>query len=175
MNITKQQLLVITLILAALLVVAIGVSIWALFFRGGGPPITPDYPPQETEKNQKPLEGDDGDKLDSPEGGGAINVTYSAQVTVDLAEGKVFLLYANPKVSTQNVALLLMIDGRVIAKSELITPGHGVDTLILEEYAKEWLMAGGYDGELVIRAYHPKTGEKAMVDTRGHVTVTVAE
>ena len=175
MNLTKQQLLVITAILAAVLVLSVGVSVWAIFFRGDAEPITPDYPPQGTEENQKPLEGESGDKLVSPEGGGAINVTYSMNVTVDLSEGMVSLLYANPQASNQNVAILLMIDDLVIAKSQLITPGHGVDTLELEAYAADKLVVGGYDAHLVIRAYHPETGEKAMVDTKGEVTVTVVE
>lgn len=176
MNISKKQLTIIISVLALVLVLAIGVTVWALFFRdSGAEPITPDYPPQGTEENQKPLEGDEGDKLESPEGGGAINVTYSTAVTVDLSENKVTLLYANPQASNQNVAILIMIDDLVVAKSDQITPGHGVDTLNLEEYAKERLTVGGYDGELVIRAYDPDTGEKAMVDTRGEITITVVE
>lgn len=176
MNISKKQLTIIISVLALVLILAIGVTIWALFFRDSGtPPITPDYPPQGTEQNQKPLEGDEGEKIDSPEGGGAINVTYRTNVTVDLSDNKVTLLYANPQASNQNVAILIMIDDLVVAKSDQITPGHGVDTLSLEEYAKERLTVGGYDGELVIRAYDPETGEKAMVDTKGEITITVVE
>lgn len=176
MNISKKQLTIIASVLALVLILAIGVTIWALFFRDSGtPPITPDYPPQGTEQNQKPLEGDEGEKIDSPEGGGAINVTYRTNVTVDLSDNKVTLLYANPQASNQNVAILIMIDDLVVAKSDQITPGHGVDTLSLEEYAKERLTVGGYDGELVIRAYDPETGEKAMVDTKGEITITVVE
>lgn len=157
------------------IVLCMAVTIWALFFREGSKPITPDYPPQGTEQNQKPLEGDEGDKLESPSGGGAINVTYGTSVTVDLSDNKVTLLYANPQASNQNVAILIMIDDLVVAKSEQITPGYGVDTLTLEEYAKERLAVGGYNGELVIRAYNPETGEKAMVDTKGEITITVVE
>lgn len=157
------------------IVLCMAVTIWALFFREGSKPITPDYPPQGTEQNQKPLEGDEGEKIESPSGGGAINVTYGTSVTVDLSDNKVTLLYANPQTSNQNVAILIMIDELVIAKSEQITPGYGVDTLTLEEYAKERLAVGGYNGELVIRAYNPETGEKAMVDTKGEITITVVE
>ena len=176
MNISKKQLAIIASVLALVLILAIGITIWALFFRDSGtPPITPDYPPQGTEQNQKPLEGDEGEKIESPSGGGAINVTYGTSVTVDLSDNKVTLLYANPQASNQNVAILIMIDDLVVAKSEQITPGYGVDTLTLEEYAKERLAVGGYNGELVIRAYNPETGEKAMVDTKGEITITVVE
>ena len=157
------------------IVLCMAVTIWALFFREGSKPITPDYPPQGTEQNQKPLEGDEGEKIESPSGGGAINVTYGTSVTVDLSDNKVTLLYANPQASNQNVAILIMIDDLVVAKSDQITPGYGVDTLTLEEYAKERLAVGGYNGELVIRAYNPETGEKAMVDTKGEITITVVE
>ena len=126
------------------IVLCMAVTIWALFFREGSKPITPDYPPQGTEQNQKPLEGDEGEKIESPSGGGAINVTYGTSVTVDLSDNKVTLLYANPQASNQNVAILIMIDDLVVAKSEQITPGYGVDTLTLEEYAKERLAVGGY-------------------------------
>ena len=157
------------------IVLCMAVTIWALFFREGSKPITPDYPPQGTEQNQKPLEGDEGEKIESPSGGGAINVTYGTSVTVDLSDNTVTLLYAHPQASNQNVAILIMIDDLVVAKSEQITPGYGVDTLTLEEYAKERLAVGGYNGELVIRAYNPETGEKAMVDTKGEITITVVE
>ena len=176
MNISKKQLIIIVSVLALVLILTIGITVWALFFRDSGtPPITPDYPPQGTEQNQKPLEGDEGEKIESPSGGGAINVTYGTNVTVDLSDNKVTLLYANPQASNQNVAILIMIDDLVVAKSEQITPGYGVDTLSLEEYAKERLTVGGYDGELVIRAYDPETGEKAMVDPKGEITITVVE
>lgn len=169
----KRKWLIILLVIG--IVVCLLVAGWALFFREGPAPLTPDYPPQGTEENQKPLEGDEGEKIESPSGGGAINVTYNVGVNVDLSENKVTLLYANPQASNQNVAILIMIDELVVAKSDLITPGYGVDTLTLEEYAKERLTVGGYDGTLVIRAYDPETGEKAMVDTKGEITITVVE
>ena len=176
MNISKKQLVIFSSALVIVLVAAISVTMWALFFREqGATPITPDYPPQGTEQNQKPLEGDNGDKIESPQGGGAINVTYNTNVTVDLSENKVQLLYANPNASNQNVAILIMINDLVVAKSDQITPGYGVDSLTLEAYAKERLSVGGYKGELVIRAYDPETGEKAMVDTKGEITITVKE
>lgn len=151
------------------------VTVWALFLRDGGTPIAPDYPPQGTEANQKPLEGDESEKMESPQGGGSINVTYNVNATVDLSEGTVALLYANPQASNQDVAILIMIDDLVIAKSDLISPGNGVDTLPLDDYAKGRIAVGGYDAELVIRAYDPVSGEKAMVDTKGQLSLTVVE
>jgi hypothetical protein len=170
----KAVALIVTLSVA--LLAAIGVILWGVFFRDqGAPPIPPDYPPQEIESNQKPLEGDEGGKLESPQGGGAINVTYSTEVTVDLSDGTVRVLYANPQASNQNVAILILVEDLVVARSELITPGHGVEELSLQEQARDRLAAGGYDGRLVVRAYHPETGEKAMIDTEGELRITVVE
>ena len=175
-NSNQKKLVILIIILLLITILALCVTMWAVFFRDSGvPPISPDYPPQGTEQNQKPLEGDDGVKIESPSGGGAINVTFGTAVTVDLSEEKVTLLYQNPQTSNQNVAILIMIDDLVVAKSDQITPGYGVDTLPLEEYAKERLSVGGYNGELVIRAYNPETGEKAIVNAKGELNLTVVE
>lgn len=167
----KQKTLI--AILSILIVLCLAVTIWALFFRGSDP-ITPDYPPQGTEENQKPIEGDDGEKIDSPEGGGAINVTYGTNAIVSLSEKKVTLYYANPNASNQNVAILIMIGDMVVAKSDLITPGNEVTELTLEDYAVSKLQAGGYNAELLVRAYNDD-GEKAMVDTKGELLLTVTK
>lgn len=167
----KRKLLIILLIIG--IVICIGITIWAVFFRGSDP-IAPDYPPQGTEENQKPIEGDTGDKIDSPEGGGAINVTYGTNATASLSEKKVTLYYANPNASNQNVAILIMIGDMVVAKSDLIIPGNEVTELTLEDYAASKLQVGGYDAELLVRAYNDD-GEKAMVDTKGEITLSVTE
>lgn len=171
-NQKRQNLLII--ILCILIVICLAVTVWALFFRGSGEVITPDYPPQGTETAQQPIEGDSEDKLDAPEGGGAINVTYGTNAIASLSEKKVTLYYANPNASNQNVAILIMIDDMVVAKSDLITPGNEITELTLEDYAASKLQAGGYNAELLVRAYNDD-GEKAMVDTKGELTLTVQE
>ena len=162
------------IILVTGIVICTGVTIWALFFRGGGD-ISPDYPPQGIESNQTPIDGDDSGKLDSPEGGGAINVTYGTAAKVDLSEKTVTIYYANPNASNQNVSILIMVNDLVVAKSDLITPGNQVSKLELQKEAASRLQVGGYNAELVVRAYDPDSGEKAMVDTKGELTLTVTE
>lgn len=169
----KRNILIIAL--SMLIVVCVGVTAWALFFRGDPDPISPDYPPQGTDDNQRPIEGDDSTKIDSPEGGGAINVTFGTSATASLGEKTVQLYYANPGASNQNVAILIVIGEMVVAKSDLITPGNEVTQLTLEDYAASMLQLGGYDAQLVVRAYDPDSGEKAMVDTKGQITLTVIE
>ena len=162
------------IILSVGIVICTGVTIWAVFFRGGDD-ISPDYPPQGIESNQTPIDGDDSGKLESPEGGGAINVTYGTAATVDLSEKTVTIYYANPNASNQNVAILIMVNDLVVAKSDLITPGNQVSKLELQKEAASRLQVGGYNAELVVRAYDPESGEKAMVDTKGELTLTVTE
>lgn len=158
------------------IVLCLIVIVWALFFRGeSDAPITPDYPPQGTDDKQKPIENDDTDKIDSPEGGGAIRVTFSPEASVSLSDKKVKLYYANPGASNQNVALLIMIGDTVVAKSEMINPGFEINELKLEDYAVKKLQAGTYNATLVVRSYDPESGEKAMVDTQGELSLTVTE
>ena len=162
------------IILSVGIVICTGVTIWAVFFRGGDD-ISPDYPPQGIESNQTPIDGDDSGKLESPEGGGAINVTYGTAATVDISEKTVTIYYANPNASNQNVSILIMVNDLVVVKSDLITPGNQVSKLELQKDAASKLQVGGYDAELVVRAYDPDSGEKAMVDTKGELTLTVTE
>lgn len=162
------------IILSVGIVICTGVTIWAVFFRGGDD-ISPDYPPQGIESNQTPIDGDDSGKLESPEGGGAINVTYGTAATVDLSEKTVTIYYANPNASNQNVSILIMVNDLVVAKSDLITPGNQVSKLELQKEAASRLQVGGYNADLVVRAYDPESGEKAMVDTKGELTLTVTE
>lgn len=162
------------IILSVGIVICTGVTIWAVFFRGGDD-ISPDYPPQGIESNQTPIDGDDSGKLESPEGGGAINVTYGTAATVDLSEKTVTIYYANPNASNQNVSILIMVNDLVVAKSDLITPGNQVSKLELQKEAASRLQVGGYNAELVVWAYDPESGEKAMVDTKGELTLTVTE
>lgn len=162
------------IILSVGIVICTGVTIWAVFFRGGDD-ISPDYPPQGIESNQTPIDGDDSGKLESPEGGGAINVTYGTAATVDLSEKTVTIYYANPNASNQNVSIRITVNDLVVAKSDLITPGNQVSKLELQKEAASRLQVGGYNAELVVRAYDPDSGEKAMVDTKGELTLTVTE
>lgn len=171
----NKTILLIIIALSVVLVISICVSVWAIFFREGDDVLPPDYPPQDTEDNQVPIPDDDGGKIETPEGGGAVNITYAENITVDLSEKNASIYYANPSRSNQNVAIAIMIGEDVIIKSELITPGNMVTSLPLVDGAEEKLAVGGYDAEIIVYCYHPETGEKAMVDTKGAVIVTVVE
>ena len=166
---------IIVVVLCLIITIAIAVSLWALFFREDDDILPPDYPPQETEKNQTPIPDDQGGTIQTPEGGGAVNITYSEKINIDLSDKKATLYYANPSRSNQNVAIAIVIGEKVILRSELITPGNMVNSLPLAEGAEKKLVAGGYNATLVVYCYDTETGEKAMIDTTGSVFLTVSE
>lgn len=174
--IQKNKILMAT-ILSVIITVAICITLWVIFFKdnGGKPQLTPDYPPQSIEGNQKPIDGDNSQKIPTSIGGGAINVTYAKEMILDLSDNSISLYYANPNASQQNVAISIIIGEVTVATSGLITPGNMVTELNLESGVKDMLSRGGYDATLLIKAYHPKTNEKAMVDTKADIIINVEE
>lgn len=166
----KRMILLISL--AVVLVAAITVTAVVLITREDGI-LPPDYPPQSSDPNQIPIPDDEGGKLESPTGGGAVNITYSQDITVSLSGKRATFYYANPSRSNQNVAIAVLVGDTVVARSALITPGNMVTELALEDGVEKKLSVGGYDAELIVYCYHPETGEKAMVDTKAVITVNV--
>ena len=169
---TTNNKKILIIVLSAVLVISVCVSIWAFFFRDAAPVLAPDYAPQETEENAEPIDDDKGgEKLEQQQGGGAVSLTYSKDVTVDLSSKKVSLMFANPKKSNQDMLIQIVIHDTVIVQSGLLTPGHQVTKLDLWDTAK--LSAGKYDGKIVVYYYQPDSGEKAMLNTEIPLTVTV--
>lgn len=166
---------ILILLLLMITVIAVGVTVWALFFRDTAPDpeLAPDYAPRQEEENAEPI-GDEGDeKLEAEEGGGAVSLSYSDEVTVSLSDGTVALFFANPTRSTQDIVLQIVIQDEVIVQSGLLKPGNQVKKLTLMDDAAEKLSEGGYDGKFAVLYYDPDTGEKAVVNTEIPVTVTV--
>lgn len=175
----KQKALIVALIIGILICILI--TLWAVFFRGDDDgPISPDYPPQGTDPNQKPIEGDDSTKIDSPEGGGAMRVTYGTTATANKSTGKVTLYYANPNASNQNVRIFIIVtnnntgDKIYVASSELIKPGNDISELTFNSEAKKLLGIGGYNAELLVQSYS-EDNEKSMVEAKGELTLYVVE
>lgn len=168
----RKQIIIIVLIL--LLLITIGITVWALFFRDTTPVLAPDYAPQQTEENAEPFDDDtDGEKLQQQQGGGAVSLTYSKEVAIDLSDNVAKLLFANPYKSNQDMMLQIVIQDTVIVQSGLLTPGHQVTKLELFDNAK--LSKGTYEGKFVVLYYQKDTGEKAMINTEIPLTITVEE
>lgn len=169
-NDKRRNLLLIILIL--LLMITIGITIWALFFRSDKIVLAPDYAPQETEKNLETMEGG-GDKLPQEQGGGAVRLSYSKEATIDLSDKVAKVYFGNPSESNQDMLVQIVIRDTVILQSGRITPGHLVRTLDLFDNVK--LSPGIYEGQYVVYYYQPDTGEKAMLNTKIDLTITVTE
>ena len=166
---TMNKVLLIVLIFIT--IAAVGVTVWAVWFRE--PAANPaDYAPKQIDQNAEPIDGEEpGDKLENPEGGGAVSLTYSKEVTLDLASKEAAVLFQNPSKSNQDMALQLVIDGKVIAQSEKLPVGYKLNKLTNVDTDK--LTAGAYEGKFVVLYYNADTGEKAIVNTDIPVTVTV--
>ena len=174
-NENKQNKLVLLLILLLLLItlIAVGVTVWALFFRDSGPTLAPDYAPQEMEQRAETIPNDSGEKMDKPEGGGSVSLTYSNKVTIDLSDKLAALYFANPGKSNQDMVLQIAIQDTVILQSGTLKPGNQVKLLDLLEGAEEMLSPGGYEGKFIVLYYDQESGEKAMVNTEIPITVNV--
>ncbi|MBQ9121298.1 MAG: hypothetical protein IJY12_02915 [Clostridia bacterium] len=137
------------------------------------PVLNPDFPPQETEPNAEPIPGSSGGKLDHSEGGGAIRLTYSDKVYIDLSDKRVTLSFKNPEESTQDMLLQIVIQDQIIAQSGRLLAGYQIKNLELLEDVDKMLSEGTYSGKFVITYYDPETNERAMINTEAPVTIHV--
>ena len=168
---------IIIAILAVITVAALCVTMWALFLRepddNNKVILNPDYAPQKQEQNAETIPGDTGDKMEKPEGGGSVSLTYSNEVTIDLSDKAAGLYFANPGKSNQDMVLQIVIQDTVILQSGTLSPGHQVKLLNLLEGADDMLQPGGYEGKFIVLYYDPISGEKSMVNTEIPITINV--
>ena len=169
----SKRYLPVILILLLITLIAVAVTVWALFFRDRGPVLAPDYAPQEMEQNAETIPDDTGEKMENPEGGGAVSLTYSNEVTIDISDKAAALYFANPGKSNQDMVIQIAIQDTVILQSGTLKPGNQVKLLNLLEGAGEMLQPGGYEGKFIVFYYDPVSGEKAMVNTEIPITVNV--
>ena len=167
----KTTLLILLLVLVTLS--AVCVTVWALFFRDSSPALAPDYAPQELEQNAESIPDDSGDKMDTPEGGGSVSLTYSNKVTIDLSDKAAALYFANPGKSNQDMVIQIAVQDTIIVQSGTLVPGQQVKLLNLLEGAEKQLSAGGYEGKFIVLYYDQTSGEKAMVNTEIPITINV--
>ena len=171
----RKRSVILILLLLLIAVTAVGISVWAVWFRESSTPVlAPDYAPQ-AEKNAEPIDDGTDEKLSQPEGGGAVSLTYAKDVNISLSKKSATLLFENPSKSNQDMVIQLVIDDVVILQSGKLMPGNRVTELELLKGAEKQLSAGGYDGKFVILYYDAASGEKAMVNTEIPVNITVAD
>lgn len=132
-----------------------------VFSREKTPVLPPDYALVEIEPNAEPIAGSDTKKLEAPVGGGSASLTYSKDVSIDLTDKKVLLMFANPGKSTQDMVIQLVIKDTVVVLSGRILPGHRVTVPDLAAGAEKSLSAGDYDGKFISLSITGKAGKKS--------------
>lgn len=167
----NRSSLIIIIILLLLLMATIAVTVWAVFFRDTTPVLAPDYAPQEEDKNAIDLNDKDTEKLEQSEGGGAVTLSFTKEIVVDLATKTAAISFDNPARSNQNMLLQLEIKGVVVAQTGLLRPGRGVRRLDLFDNAV--LSPGVYNGKYKVYYYQDDTGEKTIVNTEIPLKITV--
>ena len=169
----RQSILILFLLVIS--IAASCVSVWALFFRETKPSFAPDYEIPEKEEHAESIPNDSDEKLDAPQGGGAVSLTYANQVGIDLSTGEISLLFANPGKSNQDVVLQIVIQDQIIAQSGTISPGYRLTNLELLEGMADMLSPGGYNGKFVVLYYDQETGEKSIVNTEIPIQISVSQ
>lgn len=170
MNIPKWLVIV----LIAVIVVCLLLTVWAVFFRNiADKPLAPDYAPIEKDENAEKIEGDSGDKMEASEGGGAVSISFSDEISVDISEKRVSLYFANPGKSLQDIVLQVVIQDEIIVQTGTIAPGMQIRKASLLNKMENRLSEGIYNGKLVVLYYDTETSERAMISTEIPVTITV--
>lgn len=169
----RQNIVIILLLFVT--VCATCVSCWALWFRNDDTILPPDYAPIEEDKNAFDIDGDSSAKLDAEEGGGAVGLTFSQSVSVDLSDNTATVFFQNPGRSVCDVVLQIVIQDKVIAQTGKLIPGKQIATVELVAGAADMLAEGGYNGSFVISMYDCESGERAMVNTNVPVNITVSK
>lgn len=136
------------------------------------PGITPDYPAPPLDEGAEDVE-DNEEKLDAPEGGGAVGMIYSTDVEIDLSDKKVTLLFANPNRSTHNVSIQLIVQDTVLAESGLLTPSKRITTLDLKDGVTVPEGVYASNAKILVRFYDPESNACSIVNSEIAVTVTV--
>lgn len=171
----QQKMKWLILLLLLITITAVCIAAWAVFYFASDLPMPPDYAPIETEEHAQDISDDLQEKNQAEAGGGRVSLMYSDEVTVDLSEQKVQLMFANPTRSSHDVILQIVVRNRILVQSGLLVAGTKVQVLDLSEGAAEKLKIGGYDGAFVLYYYDQQTGERAIVNTEIPVHVSVRE
>ena len=119
-------------------------------------------------------ENDDDEKMDVSAGGGAVSLTYSNQVVVNMKDKKVNFYLKNPSKSRQDLTLEIYMktnnDEILVAKSDMIPTGYSIKELDLEN---KLLEEGNYKGYMKLYFYDENSSNKELVDSRINMDIKV--
>ena len=171
---SSRSRIIIMILLLLITISAVGITIFTLTQDHSQPTIAPDYAPQQVDSNADKMEETDESKLEAEEGGGAVGLTYSTAVSIDISDGTAAILFQNPPRSTQDMVLQLVVgegdEETVLGESDLIPVGYSLSTMNVTEASR--LSPGGYEGKFRVLYYNTETGEKAVVNTEIPVEIT---
>ena len=127
----SKRIRLLILLLLLITIAAVCVTVWALFFRDAGVTLSPDYAPRQEEQNAQDISEEEEEKLKAPKGGGAVGLTYSTDVTIDLSEGQANLMFQNPSRSASDMVVQIVIQDEIVAQSGRLVPGTEITALKL--------------------------------------------
>lgn len=166
----KNKLIYIFLILLIILCIILVVCL----VRKNQKTLTPDYAPGVIDTNAI-KEQDDGKKMEVSNGGGAVSISYSNIVEVNLKKEDIKMYFKNPSSSRESIVLeVLIISGDEeysIAKSDLLPPGYALYNMNLKSDVK--LSKGGYKGIFRTTYYNEESGEKEIVNSEIEISIEV--
>lgn len=162
--------------LVLITVISLGVTVYTLLSNKGKEVLAPDYAKPEIEENAKPFGDQTVEKYEKPEqGGGMVDIIYEKDITVNLSENKLYLLFGNPKVSNHDMLIQIIIKDMLISESGMIQSGNQVTELSIGDDVKSRLTSGQYNGEIRAYFYDSISAEKAQVDVKIPVLITVKD
>lgn len=157
--------------LLLIILACVGIIVYLLFFKEQK---ISDYAPGKNDENIVLLPNS-GEKLEAKDGGGAVSLSYSNKVSIDLKSGQVSVNFKNPSRSTQSMILQVIIKQNdkevVVAESNRIPPSYAIYELNLKENIT--LSKGEYEGKFNVMYYDEETEEKAIVNTNIPIKITV--
>lgn len=111
------------------------------------------------------------EKLESTIGGGAVELRYGKNATLDLTTKKISFFFENPGKSSHNMLIQFVINDTVIAQSGLIQPGFNIERLDFLNNIN--LSEGDYAGKMVVRYYDMNTNQEAIMSSEIPSTIKV--
>jgi len=153
--------------------ISLMVTLYMLLNKGNEEILAPDYAKPEIEENAEPFDNQNAEPYEQIENGGAVDIIFGEDMEIDLSKDIISFSFGNPKKSNHDMLIQIVIQESLVAESGMIQPGNRVSVLNLHEDIKNKLIAGLYDGEIRVYLYDCVSAEKAMVDVKIPVTITV--
>jgi hypothetical protein len=163
---------VLPVFLAVVVTAAASFLIWNTFFhKPSEANLVPDGD-LTVEDRSVDLGDSQDEKLPQTEGGGAVNISFSTEIQVSLADRMASLRYDNPSSSNQSMVVEVVVQDTVLVRSGYLDPGRGLESLPLEDGIT--LSQGDYNGSFLVFFYDQESRVQASPEVEIPVTVHVS-